>query len=149
MLTFTRLLILESSQTSRPRHLVVTLDPNKFAEKKQQRLHIGGLRKFRLIRLHNQYCLVKSPDLVYGNMNFESGPGKYSNANMPFPPDTKAFLYYSTPPGKPRIAGELRFRVTSSDDPASFESVSDLMKKNGETWSRPLFVLPKYYISSV
>ena len=79
-------------------------------------------------------------------MNIESGPGKYSNASIPYPPDTKAFLYYSTLPGKPRIAGELRFRVTSSDDPASFESGSDLVDKNGQTWSRPLFVLPKYYI---
>ena len=70
------------SQTPRRRHLVFTLDPNKFAEKKQQRLHIGGRERFRLhIRLHNQYYLVKSSHfrLVYDNMNIESGPGKYSN----------------------------------------------------------------------
>jgi hypothetical protein len=62
-----------------------------------------------------------------------------------FPPDTKAFLYYFTPPEKPRIAGELRFRVTFSDDPASFESGSDLLALNGQPWSRPLYTLPKSY----
>ena len=49
------------------------------------------------------------------------------------------------PPEKPRIAGELRFRVTSSDDPASFESGSDLLRSNGRPWSRPLHALPNYY----
>ena len=62
-----------------------------------------------------------------------------------YPPDTKAFLYYFTSPEKPRIAGELRLRVTSSDDPASFESGSDLLLTNGQPWLRPLFSLPRYY----
>ena len=66
-------------------------------------------------------------------------------SRLPYPPNTKAFLYYFTPPEKPRIAGELRLRVASSDDPASFESGSDLLLPNGQLWSRPLFVLPKYY----
>ena len=64
-----------------------------------------------------------------------------------YPPDTNAFLYYSMSPEKPRIAGELRLRVTSSDDPASFESGSDLLRINGQPWSRPLCVLPKQYLS--
>ena len=64
---------------------------------------------------------------------------------VPCPPDTKVFLYYCIPPEKPRIAGELRLRVTSSDDPASFESGSDLLRSNGQPWSRPLHALPKYY----
>jgi hypothetical protein len=59
-----------------------------------------------------------------------------------YPPDTKAFLYYSIPPEKPRISGELRLRVTSSDDVASsFESGSDLLLTNGWAWARPLSVL--------
>ena len=56
-----------------------------------------------------------------------------------YPPDTKVFLYYFT--GKPRIAGELRLRVASSDDSASFESGSDLLRTDGQLWSRPLPVL--------
>jgi len=47
-------------------------------------------------------------------------------------------------PGKPRIGGELRLRVTSSDDPASFERGSDLLLTNGRPWSRPLYALSKY-----
>jgi hypothetical protein len=49
-------------------------------------------------------------------------------------------------PEKPRIAGNLRFRVTSSDDPSSFESGSDLLLVDGQPWSRPLHALPKYYL---
>ena len=121
------------------RRLVVTLDPNKFAEKKQKRFHIGDIAQFRpYIWLHSQSRPVESPFLMYDKQ--KAGP-------WPYPPETKAFLYYFTPPEKPLIAGELRLRVASSDDPASFESGSDLMKVNGQVWSRPLFVLSKNYIS--
>ena len=65
---------------------------------------------------------------------------------LSFPPDTKAFLYYSMSPEKPRIAGELRLRVATSDDPASFESGSDLLLANGRTWSRPLYKLSKHFL---
>ena len=63
-------------------------------------------------------------------------------------PDTKAFLYYFTSPENPRIAEELRLRVLSSDDPASFESESDLLLLNFQplAWSCPLYVLSKSYI---
>ena len=67
-------------------------------------------------------------------------------SRLPFPPDTKAFLYYSIPPGKPRIAGELRLRVASSDDYASFESGSDLLRSNGRPWSRTLYALSNYSV---
>ena len=62
-----------------------------------------------------------------------------------YPPGTKAFLYYSMSPEKLRIAGELRLRVASSDDPASFESGSDLLLTNGQPWLRPLIVLSKLH----
>jgi hypothetical protein len=68
-----------------------------------------------------------------------------SPSRLHYPPDTNAFLYYFMPPGKPRVAGELRLRLTSSDDPASFESGSDLLGLNGQAWSRPLPCLPKIY----
>jgi hypothetical protein len=63
-----------------------------------------------------------------------------------YPPDTKAFLYYITSPEKPRISGELRLRVAPSDDPASFDSGSDLLKLNGQPWSRSLYQVSKHYI---
>ena len=64
----------------------------------------------------------------------------------PYPPDTTAFLYYFMSSEKPRIGGELRLRVASSDDYASFESGYDLLKSNGQPWSRSLYRLSKYFI---
>jgi hypothetical protein len=123
---------------------VVTLDPNKFAEKKQQCLHIGGLQAFHpYVTLRNRsgpLVSLSAPRLIY-DMTTASGKRKLLN----YPPDTKAFLYYSTPPNQPRIAGELRLRVTSSDDPASFHSGSDLLISNDRPWSRPLHVVSKCY----
>ena len=72
-----------------------------------------------------------------------SESGKWRN--LSYPRDTEGFLYYFTSSNYPRIAGELRFRVTSSDDPESFESGSDLLKSNGQIWSRPLFIVSKHY----
>jgi hypothetical protein len=94
--------------------------------------------------IHNQSSPVNSPiRLRYASGRLsESGKQRY----LLFPPDIKAFLYYFTHPEKPPIAGELRLRVTSSDDPASFESGSDLLKPHGQPWSRPLFVVSRFYI---
>ena len=44
-------------------------------------------------------------------------------------------------PEKPRIAGELPFRVTSGNDPSLFESGSDLLRPDGHPCSRPLYFL--------
>ena len=63
-----------------------------------------------------------------------------------YPPNTKAFLYYFIASGKPRIAGELRLRVASSDDSASFESGSDLLLTDGRPWARPLHNISKYHL---
>ena len=68
-----------------------------------------------------------------------------TRARPSYPPGTRAFLYYSMSPDKPRIAGELRLRVAPSDDPASFKSGSDLLLTNGQPWSRPLYALSKIY----
>lgn len=43
-----------------------------------------------------------------------------------FPDDTRGFLYYFLPPSAPPLAGQIRFRVTSSPHPASFSSGHDL-----------------------
>jgi hypothetical protein len=50
------------------------------------------------------------------------------------------------PPEQPPIAGQLRFRITSNDDHASFESGSDLLLPNGVPWLLPLYTLSKYYL---
>ena len=123
---------------AREHHLIFTLDPRKFSEKKQERLHIGDAQSFTpLILFHNQSSPVGSPRIEY----------QYKKLAHPtYPPDTKAFLYYFTPSEKPRIAGELRLRVAQSDDHASFERGSDLLKINGQLWSRSLYSVSKYHI---
>ena len=126
-------------------HLVVTLDPNRFSEKKQKPFNIGDLTCFKpYIALHNHWSPVKVfTGLYYCRRKMSTSLLE----KLPtFPPDTKAFLYYFRPPDRPLIAGELRLRVTSSDDPASFESGSDLLGINYRPWSRPLFLVSKYNI---
>ncbi|KAF8816989.1 hypothetical protein BYT27DRAFT_7237721 [Phlegmacium glaucopus] len=122
------------------RELIVTLDPNKFVEKKQQRLSLGNKTIYTAhIDLHDPSTRRATKRLAYDR----TSP---AGTMWPFPPDTKAFLYYTIPPGKPRIAGELRFRVTLSDDPASFASGSDLLRGNGQPWWRPLCTISKTYV---
>ena len=114
-------------------HNVVTLDPNKFAEKKQQCFHIGNHQSFK------PFVSIKQPSpLLFYDVN---------NKKNTYPPDTKAFLYYSMSPAaeNPRIAGELRLRVTSSNDARFFENGSDLLRPDGQIWSRSLFILSKFY----
>ncbi|RPD53256.1 hypothetical protein L226DRAFT_540781 [Lentinus tigrinus ALCF2SS1-7] len=48
------------------------------------------------------------------------------------------FLYYCQPPRAPPLAGELRFRLTPSDDPASFSSGVDYTTRRGVPWYIPL-----------
>ena len=115
----------------------MTLDSSKFAEKKQRRLHIGNLSSFRpRIVLHNRLSPVAGRQIDYNRTSFQ---------NLPYPPDTSAFLYYFSPPERPRIAGELRLRLAASDDHSSFERGSDLLKPNGHPWSRSLYNISKYY----
>ena len=130
----------------RERSIIVTLDPNKFAEKNQQRLHIGGLQCFRpYIMEHNQ---LSSQIPVIGPRLFYDMPSiSFQRTFLQYPPDTKAFLYYYTSPERPRIAGELRFRVTSSDHHTSFRNGSDLLKPTGQPWSRPLYIVSNCYSS--
>ena len=88
---------------------------------KQQRFDIGNKLAFLpYIWLHELSSKLRANHLFY-DATLENGTQQL------YPPDTKAFLYYSMSPEKPRIAGELRLRVTSSDDVASFESGSDLL----------------------
>ena len=117
-MTFMRLAFLSVYNKNGFPHDILTLDPNKFAEKKQQCLHIGNLVSFSpRISLLKQRSPVSVDDIMY-------------HAPTRFPSGTKAFLYYSMSPEKSRIDGELRLRVTSSDGPASFESGSDLLRPN-------------------
>ncbi|KAK0200492.1 hypothetical protein DFS33DRAFT_1387696 [Desarmillaria ectypa] len=52
-----------------------------------------------------------------------------------FPNQTTGFYYYWTHPDLPATAGQLRFRITPTNDPSLFESGSDLRKPNGMPWA--------------
>lgn len=134
---FTRLVF--KVQILQPYHedsdVIVTLDPNKFAEQKQKPLRICHRP---LISRNDQLT-----PLMTSLTNFDRD--YITRKQLSYSPDAKAFLYYSRSPERPRIAGEVRFRVTSSDDPASFESGSDLMRPDGMPWSSSLYFLSKYY----
>ncbi|RPD77289.1 hypothetical protein L226DRAFT_533290 [Lentinus tigrinus ALCF2SS1-7] len=56
----------------------------------------------------------------------------------------KGFLYYHLPSRGPPLAGELRFRVTLSGNPASFPSGFDLVNKHGVIWRVPLVNIASY-----
>ena len=115
---------------------IITLDPNKFAEKRQRPFRIANKSSFTPHIVHNQSGLVKGPLLYYDTR------GKHMT---PYSSDItgNVFLYYTLLPGRPRISGELRLRVTSRNNPSSFESGHDLLGLNGQPWSRPLFVISK------
>ena len=129
-----------SIQPRRTSKLVVTLNPSKFAEKMQRRFHFENRLSFEAwVALHNQSSPVVVPQLYYN-------PSSRLLQRPPYPPNTAAFLYYCTSPGRPRIAGEIRLRVASSDDYASFEIGSDLLGIDGRPWSRSLCTVSQCYI---
>ncbi|PSR75330.1 hypothetical protein PHLCEN_2v9193 [Hermanssonia centrifuga] len=55
-----------------------------------------------------------------------------------FPQGTQGFLYYHAPKWAPQLAGQLRFRITPSSDPATFSSGRDLTSR-GLPWRKSLF----------
>ena len=58
-----------------------------------------------------------------------------------FPPGASGFLYFYTPPNGLVIGSELRFRITSGDDPHVFKDGQDLIAPDGTTWRIPLLTL--------
>ncbi|KAF8350352.1 hypothetical protein F5887DRAFT_1125899 [Amanita rubescens] len=62
------------------------------------------------------------------------------NGTGSFPPNTRGFFYYHTPPKAPPVAGELRFRCASNL--VDFHSGKDLVLTDKFTpWSIPLYAL--------
>jgi hypothetical protein len=55
-------------------------------------------------------------------------------------PPSPASVYYHLPPDLPETARELRIRLTSGSDPASFDDGTDLMQGE-DTWHLPLVYL--------
>lgn len=60
-----------------------------------------------------------------------------------FPMNSRGFLYYYVPPGQSPIAGELRFRVTPTSNPASFDEGHNLTTLNGFYWRMQFHAMPE------
>ncbi|GLB43324.1 hypothetical protein LshimejAT787_1302250 [Lyophyllum shimeji] len=64
----------------------------------------------------------------------------FAARRIPFPPDTRGFLYYHHDCDLPPTAGEIRLRLTAAPDPRLFEDGRDLVGPRGvEPWSIDLF----------
>ncbi|TFY59040.1 hypothetical protein EVG20_g7938 [Dentipellis fragilis] len=93
-------------------------------------------RPFRKVKIHGSSVL----SLYYGMEHREY---------LPFPPDTRGFFYYyptstprvsDDPDGRPEnrlrvLVGEVRFRLTRTNDPACFAEGQDLRHADGLPWS--------------
>ncbi|KAK0216548.1 hypothetical protein EDD85DRAFT_435829 [Armillaria nabsnona] len=84
-------------------------------------------------------------------LNTQVGRFKYFKGGI-YPNQTTGFYYYWTHPDLPPTAGQLRFRLTPSNDPSLFKSGSDLLKPNGLPWTvsvARLFGLQKAYYAHI
>lgn len=64
--------------------------------------------------------------------------GSPSGYLTPFPTGTHGFLYFVPPPKNVPMASEIRLRITTSHDPASFAEGRDLLLPNHTPWCIPL-----------
>ncbi|TFK46194.1 hypothetical protein OE88DRAFT_1668055 [Heliocybe sulcata] len=64
---------------------------------------------------------------------------RYFQNNIPFPLDAQGFLYWHLDPDAPPLSGQVRFRITTSSDPATFPNGRDLQLPDGGTWNISLF----------
>src|SRR6266576_1923725 len=75
--------------------------------------------------------------LPCGTMVFSKGFTHHHDNEVPFPPNTRGFLYYHTPPKAPPFVGELRFRCANSLE--DFPNGKDLLSTDKfNPWSIPL-----------
>ncbi|KAG6828628.1 hypothetical protein H0H92_007220 [Tricholoma furcatifolium] len=65
---------------------------------------------------------------------------------IPFPPSARGFLYYHIHPHLPPTCGQVRFRLTASNDPSTFADGTDLLGIDGAPWSMQtsLLMFPHY-----
>ena len=102
------------------------------------------------------FSLKSQPFVKFINQSNTPGPDDTSNLpvrtggfqlhahafqDARFPPNAAGFLYYHHPPFCPPLMGEVRLRVTSSSDPASFAAGSDLLTPLGLPWKIPLLYM--------
>ncbi len=112
-------------------HAVSTFHPNHLTHE----CHVDLSGRFQA-KIHlSDAAAFKPVNLQYGC--------KRTGSAYRFPEGTHGFFYYFSPDWAPRLAGQLRFRITSSPDPASFSSGTDL-QRNGVPWSKSLASMSRW-----
>jgi hypothetical protein len=122
---------------------ILTLNPANFLNAHQEWIDMSSVTH-PTIRVYQNES-YKPVQLPYALKSFPDGRrGK----RQIWPDHSKGFLYYHTPPNRPRIAGEVRFRLTPTNDPSTFEQGTDLCFDDTaydntftQTWKRPLYSL--------
>ncbi|KAF9050625.1 hypothetical protein BJ165DRAFT_1459085 [Panaeolus papilionaceus] len=122
--------IMSSRRVGRPPcdRRVVTLDPASLVALQQAALDLSELFQ-PIIHTANGKFQIR-----YGSN------GVSKSGSTCFPRGTRGFLYYHQQPDRPRISGQLRFRIMPSDDPASFSYGYDLKQPTSRLrpWALPL-----------
>lgn len=79
----------------------------------------------------------QSPDME-PYVSFVVYTNNRNGASVPFPKGTHGFFYYYRPTAAAPVSGHMRFRITSTSNPTSWASGTDLCVPNGLLWKKPL-----------
>ncbi|KAJ6572800.1 hypothetical protein DFH09DRAFT_1362349 [Mycena vulgaris] len=110
-----------SSPLSRHRRVVFTLNPSLITS--SDFVDISGIGNAAV-----QFPASQSPRGRGLSYMYKKG------RMIPFPDDTRGFMYYFSVPHAGPLEGSLRFRVTSNHQPSSFHSGHDLLAPSGFPW---------------
>ncbi|TFK46165.1 hypothetical protein OE88DRAFT_1638660 [Heliocybe sulcata] len=66
-------------------------------------------------------------------------PRRGGHKHISFPPDSHGFFYWHIEADAPPLSGQVRFRTTTSSDPATFPSGRDLQLPDGRMWNISIF----------
>ncbi|KAJ7630015.1 hypothetical protein DFH06DRAFT_1337937 [Mycena polygramma] len=112
---------------------ITTLDPRRFTEAQYFDISQAGNGLNRIFR-RMRSSQVSDPHMRQHGIHMATG-------DIPFPPDSRGFLYYRSPPHQSPLAGGIRFRVADQPDKAGFLAGHDLMMAHGLPWHIPIWEL--------
>ncbi|KAF9042428.1 hypothetical protein BJ165DRAFT_1406083 [Panaeolus papilionaceus] len=118
--------------STRQNRRIITLDPTKLVQRQQTAIDLSNIGRAQ----------VSTPG---GRSHLRFWKNFYG-PQAPFPSGTRGFLYYYSPSDRPRIAGQLRFRVTPSEDPISFPHGHDLTLPHTRSYSPTPWSIPLLYV---
>ncbi|KAJ3534054.1 hypothetical protein NM688_g7193 [Phlebia brevispora] len=105
---------------------ITTLDPDRLTP--SDYLDVSHITKLpvHIPEQAVQLNRTSSKSATYQDRAAYIGYSYSDERHLPFPEGTRGFLYYFSPPFAHPLAGQIRFRITPSSDPATFASGYDL-----------------------